>query len=53
MSSVLAWLGAHWPAVLLVVKSVLDVLFAVNPNADAPGGVLDWLYQEVKKLLGA
>lgn len=53
MAAVVAWLGAHLPVVLLVVKSVLDLVFAINPSADAPGGVVDWLYQEVKKLLGS
>jgi len=52
MEALISWLAAHWAVLALVVKSLLDLLFLLDPAADAPGGVLDWLYQQLKKALG-
>ncbi len=41
----------NWALVALIVKSILDLIFVINPKADAPGGVLDFIYQLVKKAL--
>lgn len=51
MQAVVTFLQSNWALVLLVVKSVLDLLFVISPKADAPGGVLDYIYQLVKKYL--
>jgi hypothetical protein len=40
----------NWALIALIVKSALDLLFAINPKADAPGGVIDMLYQAVKNI---
>jgi len=53
MEAVVSWLAAHWAVVALAVKSLLDLVFLLDPAADAPGGVLDWLYQALKKALGS
>jgi hypothetical protein len=44
---------ANWALVALIVKSVLDLIFALNPKADAPGGVIDFIYQLIKKALAS
>lgn len=48
MQSLIGWFTSHWALVLLAVKSVLDLLFAINPKLDAPGGVVDAVYQWLK-----
>lgn len=48
MEALFGWIVAHWAVVLLAGKSFLDLLFAINPKLDAPGGVIDALYQWLK-----
>jgi hypothetical protein len=44
---------ANWALVALIVKSILDLIFALNPKADAPGGVIDFIYQLLKKAISS
>lgn len=41
----------NWALVALIIKSIMDLVFAINPKLDAPGGVIDFIYQLVKKAL--
>jgi len=43
----------NWALIALIVKSVMDLIFAINPKADAAGGVVDFIYQLVKKALAS
>ena len=52
-SNFLSTLTANWALIVLILKSVLDLVFLVNPKADAPGGVLDAIYQFLKSRLTA
>ena len=49
--TVMALLVANLPLILLVLKSIADLAFAINPKLDAPGGVIDWAYTLVKNKL--
>jgi hypothetical protein len=51
MQALIAWLGSNWAVVALAVKSLLDLVFVLNPKLDAPGGVIDYIYQAIKKAL--
>lgn len=42
-------LMANWALIALILKSAFDLLFAISPKVDAPGGVIDFLYQLLKK----
>lgn len=51
MQAVLDFIKANWALVLLAVKSLADLAFAINPSLDAPGGVVDAAYLWIKKLV--
>ena len=47
-STVFGALSTNWSLVVLLLKTFLDLLFAISPKADAPGGVVDALYLFLK-----
>ncbi len=47
-STILSDLTANWALIALILKSLLDLIFAINPKADAPGGVIDSIYLFLK-----
>ena len=55
-STVLADTIKNLPLILLILKSIADLIFAINPKADAPGGVIDaaytWLKNKVQSQQG-
>lgn len=52
MQALLSWVLAHEAVLSGLAVGILDLVFALNPNANAPDGALHMLYLWLKKLVG-
>jgi hypothetical protein len=51
MEALIAWLLAHSALLAAVVVAVIDFLWSLSPGLK-DNGILDWLYNTAKGLLG-
>jgi hypothetical protein len=51
MQAVIDFIVAHQAVLAGLVIGILDLVFALNPNANAPDGVLHMIYLLVSKLV--
>lgn len=52
MANLISWLISHQGVLAGAGIAVLDLVFALNPNVEAPDGVLHAVYMQLKKLIG-
>lgn len=52
LGGIISWIMAHQVVIGGFIVGVLDLLFALNPNTQAPDGLLHALYMFAKNLKG-
>lgn len=52
MQSIISFIVGHEAVLSGLVVAILDLVFALNPNANAPDGLLHSIYLFVQKLTG-